>query len=179
MGKKLSFFMLSTSGSPVKQLTISKGFLKFLILLMCAGLLSTGFAAYDYYTLKTSLPDTRQLENTITGQQGEIASQRKQIQNFGQEINTLKTKLIDLNRFERKIRIIANIEKTPGQDGLFGVGGSIPEDLDTNIDLEGKHNSLLREMHEQVDQLTVASINQNDGFESLLKYLDDQRNLTS
>lgn len=144
---------------------------------MFAAALSTGYFAYDYYTLKTSLPNTRQLESMIVSQQDEISSQRKQIQNFGQEINVLKTKLVDLSHFEKKIRIIANIEKTSGQGGLFGVGGSIPEDLDTNIDLESKHNSLLREMHEQTDQLATAAVNQNDGFESLLKYLEDQRNL--
>jgi murein DD-endopeptidase MepM/ murein hydrolase activator NlpD len=177
MNKKLSFFVLSTSGSPIKQLTVSKRFLRFLLFLVFAGVLISGYAAYDYYALKKSLPNTRELESKITGQQDEISTQRRQIQNFAQEINTLKEKLIDLNRFEKKIRVIANIEKTSGQDGLFGVGGSMPEDLDTSLNLENKHNSLLREMHEHVDQLTVASIKQNEGFKSLLKYLEDQRNL--
>jgi murein DD-endopeptidase MepM/ murein hydrolase activator NlpD len=32
-------------------------------------------------------------------------------------------------------------------------------------------------MHEQVDQLHTASINQSQGFETLFKYLNDQQNL--
>lgn len=177
MDKKISFFVLSTTGSPIKQLTMSKGLLKGLSLLLMFALIASGVVVYDYYTLKKMLPSTSRLKSKIDNQEGEIVNQRQQIQNFAHEINTLKTKLIDLNHFEKKIRIIANIEKSSGQAGLFGVGGSIPEDLDPNIELESKHNRLLRDMHEQVEQLNVATVNQKEGFESLLKYLDDQRNL--
>ncbi|MEW6672932.1 MAG: M23 family metallopeptidase [Thermodesulfobacteriota bacterium] len=177
MGKKISFFILSTTGSPVKQLTMSRGVLKLLSLLLMIALIASGYAAYDYFTLKRLLPSTSRLKHKIDIQEEEIVSQRQQIQNFAQEINTLKTKLIDLNRFERKIRIIANIEKSSEQGGLFGVGGSIPEDLNPIIEPESKQDRLMRDMHEQIDQLNVASVNQKDGFESLLKYLEDQRNL--
>ena len=177
MGKKISFFVLSTTGSPIKQLTMSKGLLKALTFLLVVVLIASGYVVYDYYTLKKILPNTSRLKSKIESQEDEIISQRQQIQSFAQEINTLKTKLIDLNRFEKKIRIIANIEKSTGQDGLFGVGGSIPEDLNPNIELESKHNRLVRDMHEQIEQISVASINQKDGFESLLKYLEDQRTL--
>ena len=156
---------------------MSKGVLKVLSLLLMVALIASGYVVYDYYTLKKMLPSTTRLKSKIDNQEDEIINQRQQIQNFAHEINTLKTKLIDLNRFEKKIRIIANIEKSSGQDGLFGVGGSIPEDLNPNIELENKHNGLVRDMHEQVEQLNVASVNQKDGFESLLKYLEDQRNL--
>lgn len=177
MDKKISFFVLSTTGSPIKRLTMSKVVLNVLSSLVMVALIASGYVVYDYYTLKKMLPSTARLKSKIDNQGDEIVNQRQQIQNFAHEINTLKTKLIDLNRFEKKIRIIANIEKSSGQDGLFGVGGSIPEDLNPNIELESKHNRLLRDMHEQVEQLNVASVSQKDGFESLLKFLGDQRNL--
>jgi murein DD-endopeptidase MepM/ murein hydrolase activator NlpD len=60
---------------------------------------------------------------------------------------------------------------------MFGIGGSIPEDLDAAIPLKEKHNSLMRDMHEQIEQLSVASTNQQEGLESLLKSLEDQQNL--
>jgi murein DD-endopeptidase MepM/ murein hydrolase activator NlpD len=40
-----------------------------------------------------------------------------------------------------------------------------------------KHNSLMRDMHEQIDELDRASIHQQGEFESLLKSLEDQHNL--
>ncbi|MBI9086903.1 MAG: M23 family metallopeptidase [Desulfobacterales bacterium] len=113
----------------------------------------------------------------MKAQQEEIASQRQQIQMFAEEINGLKSKLVSLNGFEKKIRVIANIENPEEQESLFGVGGSIPEDMDASLPLETRHNSLVREMHEQTEQLQVASTHQGDNFESLLKYLEDQVDL--
>jgi len=113
----------------------------------------------------------------MSDQDTEIQNQRKQIQIYANEINLLKTKLVDLNNFEQKIRIIANIENTLEQSSIFGIGGSAPEDLDLTISLEKNHSSLLREMHEQVTQFKEISVKQKKGFESLLEYLDDQKNL--
>ena len=174
MRKKISLVILSNSGSSVKQLTISTAFLR-IAAIVCV--ISICFFGYDYYQLKVTNSNSLNNLEKLTSASDEIMQQRQQIQEFAGEISELKSKLIALNNFEKKIRIIANIEKKDGQDGLFGVGGSIPEDLDTQIPLTQKHNSLLRDMHEQVDQLQAASINQNQGFETLFKYLNDQQNL--
>jgi murein DD-endopeptidase MepM/ murein hydrolase activator NlpD len=139
--------------------------------------ISISFFGYDYYQLKATNVNSLNSLEKLTSASDEVIRQRQQIQEFAGEISELKSKLIALNNFEKKIRIIANIETKDGQDGLFGVGGSIPEDLDSQIPLTQKHNSLLRDMHEQVDQLQAASSNQNQGFETLFKYLNDQQNL--
>ena len=174
MRKKISLVVLSNSGSSVKQLTISTAFLR-IFALVC--LITLGIFGYDYYLLKIGSIQAQKSEITISSQSDEIVRQRKQIQGFAEEIAGLKAELVELNNFEKKIRIIANIEKTDGQDALFGIGGSIPEDLDTQIPLTQRHNSLLRGMHEQVDQLHMASVNQNQGFVSLFNFLKDQQNL--
>ena len=158
----------------MKQLTISAAFLRIFFL---ACIISVGIFAYDYYQLKISSFKASDNEVVLSSQSDEILRQRQQIHEFAEEIAGLKTKLIELNDFEKKIRIIANIETSTDQDSLFGVGGSMPEDLDTDIPLTEKHNSLMREMHEQVDQLHIASANQGQGFEYLLKTLKDQQTL--
>ena len=167
MRKKISLVILSNSGASVKQLTISKAFLKGFAI-FC--LVAFGVLSYDYYTLKATSFLSSNNAIQLSSQQEEIVRQRQQIQDFASEISELKNKLVDLNNFEKKIRIIANIENVEEQNNLFGVGGSIPEDLDAQIPLTQKHNSLLREMHEQVDQLHLATINQNQGFETLFKF---------
>ena len=179
MEKKVSFFILSNTGSSVKQLTISRTLQRILGVLFTVGLVLSTYAVYDYYDLKKTSGDNRQLQSTIAHQEDEIAGQRLQIQKFAHEITDLKSKLVALNDFEKKIRIIANIEKTADQDSLFGVGGSIPDDLDTKVPLTEKHNSLVREIHKQTRQLDIASIRQREGFESLYNFLQDQRDLLS
>jgi len=177
MRKNFSFFLLSNSGSPIKQVTFSKGVLSILGLVCFTCLLTITYFTYDYIKLRQRLASHHMLKNTVAGQSDEIAEQRRQIQNFASEINTLKSKLVDLNSFEKKIRIIANLDQVGDTETLFGVGGSIPEDLDASLELKKSHTSLLREMHEQVDQLDMASNQQAKGFESLFDYLNNQRNL--
>ena len=174
MRKKTSFFILNNSGSPTKQISFPTSFLRVFII---ACLIIFSIVMYDYLKLKKISSITGDSGIKISSQQSEILNQRKQIQQFAEEITTLKQKLVDLNNFENKIRVIANIEKKNEQDGLFGIGGSIPEDIVAQIPLSRKHNSLMREMHEQINQLDLATAHQNSGFESLFKYIKEQQNI--
>jgi murein DD-endopeptidase MepM/ murein hydrolase activator NlpD len=177
MRKKISFVILGSSGAPAKQISASKTSLRLFGLALALLFAGVGYIIYDYCNLRQTTSHLQNREIYISSQLEEIQSQRKQIQEFANDINSLKDKLLALNNFEKKIRIIANIEKNDESENMFGVGGSIPEDLDPDIPLKEKHNSLMRDMHEQIEQLSRASVNQTVGFESLLKSLEDQQNL--
>ena len=177
MRKKISFVVLSNSGAPAKQMCASKASIRLVSVFVIACLITVGYVVYDYFQLKQTMVNLQTREVLLTNELSEIQSQRKQIQEFAGEINSLKGHLVTLNNFEKKIRIIANIEKTDDSNNIFGVGGSMPEDLDARLPLMEKHNSLMRDMHEQIDELNRASIHQKGEFESLLKSLEDQQNL--
>lgn len=177
MRKKISFVILGSSGAPAKQICASKASLRLFGLALVLLFAGVGYIIYDYYNLRETTSHLQNREIYISSQLEEIQNQRMQIQEFAGDINLLKEKLLALNNFEKKIRIIANIEKNDGSENMFGVGGSIPEDLDPDIPLKEKHNSLMRDMHEQIEQLSRASVNQAEGFETLLKSLEDQQNL--
>ena len=177
MRKKVSFFIFSYSGTPVKQITASKPFLWVLSLFFVFAVALSGYVISDYYAAKTELLQIQVLEKRITGQFEEIKFQRKQVRRFADQINALKSELVDLNKFEDKIRVIAGIDEKADQKGLFGVGGSIPEDLSVRTDLAKKDGHLIREMNKQVEQLNEASTKQRQDFESVLKLLNKQVNI--
>lgn len=174
MRKTVSFFILSNTGKRAKQFALSAATLRLLSLITVAVLVCTAYIIYDYQRLRETVSDTKRLQHRLSSKSEEITNQRKQIQQFAGEINALKSKLLVLNEFETKIRIIANIEKSKDQEGLFGIGGSIPEDIDASVPLTEKHNSLIREMHEKTGQIEVATVKQADSFDSLLNYLEGQ-----
>lgn len=178
MDEKISFYILNYTGKTVKQLAVSRRHLWIVSGFLAFFLFMTAAIFADYLNLKITF-NKKEVKNTIAKQSDEILNQRKQIQKFADEINSLKSSLVKLNTFEQKIRVIANIEQSSEQDSLFGVGGSIPEDLDSQLPLTEKHNSLLREMHEQTRELTLASVSQEKVFESLYEGLKSQRNLLS
>jgi len=177
MADKISFIALSTSGTPIRRITVSRRFLRSLVLLLMLGCAGVGWLVYDYTQVKFAQGDNQALLQELNSRKEELSTQRHQIKNFAAQINQLKDELVALHDFENKIRIIANIERKSNQDGLFGIGGSIPEDLDTTVPLQERHDSLIREMHEQTQQLDMARINQESGFSSLLGSLEEQRNL--
>jgi murein DD-endopeptidase MepM/ murein hydrolase activator NlpD len=177
MRKKISFVVLSNSGAPAKQICASKTSICLVSVFLTACLIFFGYVIYDYFQLRETTVHLKNRETQLTSELVEIQNQRKQIQEFAGKINSLKNKLVALNNFETKIRIIANIERTDESENIFGVGGSVPEDLDARLPLVEKHNSLMRDMHEQIDELNFASTQQHHEFESLLKSLEDQQNL--
>jgi len=177
MRKKISFVILGSSGAPAKQVCTSKAAIRLFGAVLVAFFVVVGYIVYDYFNLRETTSQLQNREVYLTSQMEEIRLQRKQIQDFAAEINDLKSQLLALNNFEKKIRIIANIEQDNESSSLFGVGGSIPEDLDTQIPLKEKHNSLMRDMHEQIEQLSRASGSQQEEFEALLRSLEDQQNL--
>ena len=176
--RKITFFILSFTGATLKQITLSRRLLGGISVCIAVFVILSAFVGYDYYTIKTTF-NKQKLESKIANQKDEILAQRLQIQKFTSEINKLKSTLVELNNFEKKIRIIANIEKPAEDDSLFGVGGSTPEDLDPQTLSPENQNALIREMHSQTSQLTLASISQKNGFESLYNELVTQRNLLS
>ena len=175
--KKVTFLILTDTGSLLKRTTVSRDFITCLTISIAISLILFNFIIYDYHCLKKKILITKELENNVSNQRKEIVNQRKQLKTFAADINSLKSKLVDLKNFEEKIRNIANIEENADSEHLFGVGGSIPEDFDTQIPITKECNSLIREMHEQTQQFNLAAINQKKSFESLFNNLEDQRNL--
>lgn len=143
------------------------------VLVLAAGC----YGIFDYFSMRSQLAAKHHIGKSLAQQSEEVLHQREQIQKFAIEINALKDKLVQLNKFEEQIRIIANIDQHNGHDGLFGVGGSAPDDLNPNIELTERHQRLIKDMHQQIGQLDTASNHQRTGFKSLLVKLEAQKNL--
>jgi murein DD-endopeptidase MepM/ murein hydrolase activator NlpD len=181
MHKKISFVVLSHSGSPARQFCTSRSVLKAVLiaaLLMAAG---AAVAGYDYYRLKRLSARLMQregeVERLIASHRSEVEFQGKQIGEFAREINALKDKLLALNQFEKKIRIITDVDKRAEPANIFGLGGSPPAAIDPKGALSERRNAMLREMHAQVEQLDLALVHQDNGFKELLTHLEKQRSV--
>jgi murein DD-endopeptidase MepM/ murein hydrolase activator NlpD len=181
MRKKISFVVLTNSGSPAKQFCASRSTLRWAAVLAAAFLGVSGFVAHDYIQLKRGSLHLQkreaELSSILADQRDEVDLQRKQIGDFADEINSLKEKLLGLNQFEKKIRVMADVEKRPDAGNLFGVGGSIPKAMDPKAAFSEQRNGLVREMRSQVGQLNLAAVTQEKGFASLVTHLEKQQRL--
>ena len=177
MRKKMKIWFHSDTTSDIKEFSIHRtivGFLIFMVLVFTGG---ASFIGYDYYQLKKRSFNNKELNHTIAKQSHEIKTQRNQIQSFAANIEVLKKQVDSLAKFEDKVRLIADIKQTSDSSGLIGIGGIPKDELDPDIPLEQKHNNLIREMHQQVTQTNQAAKKQALDFENLIRGLEQKRNL--
>ncbi|MGB5157015.1 M23 family metallopeptidase [Desulfobacterium sp. N47] len=174
--KEISLLLLNNAGSTIKHITASGKLVRSacFILVLLTSLM--GYLIYDYITLKKASFDNTYLQDKVSVQEDELLNQRKQIQFFANEIKSIKSTLTDLHNFEKKIRAAAKI-KNKKNKRFFGIGGSNPDAIDTTIALTERHNSLMREMHDQVAGINFAANRQKEGFKSILSFFEEQRNL--
>lgn len=177
MRNKITFILLSGNGSRIRQFSSSKVALAAGALLSIVIMIGMGLLVQDYLNLKQAAAQVSQLQTKVAARDAEIVHQKRQIECFANEINQLKLNLVALDSFEKKIRVIANLEKPDDEENLFGVGGAAPEDLDTSASLRRDQSGLIRSMHDQVEQLERASYSQESDFTSLLDQLNEKKNL--
>lgn len=177
MKKRLTVYVVSDCGAPIRQASVPRAMLWLAGLLAAAFLTAFTALSCSYFDLRRTEGDNRQLKTSFSAQREEIARQRRRILTFAEEINALKTELLKLNQFEHQMRVIANCELAEETGSPFGVGGAIPDDLETNLSPGQIDSSLLREMHDQVKVLQSAMVKQKDGFETLQTKIEGQTNL--
>jgi murein DD-endopeptidase MepM/ murein hydrolase activator NlpD len=177
MRNKLTLLFIDQHGTPLRTLAFSR---KWIYLGLLIALTLTGMVGYGYHKYKGLQQRVAELEiyqESTAYQRERIVLQNRQIQDFANKINILSTKLTDLFDFEKKVRIIANLEPPEDQEPLFGVGGSSPEALDTSLPLTEDHKELIRNMHQQVDNADLHAGLQKQSFEKLLQKLKAKRSL--
>jgi murein DD-endopeptidase MepM/ murein hydrolase activator NlpD len=177
MANQISFLVLGGSGKLIKQLSFSYKWIAVFLVLLFSGCALCGYGVYDFVRLHRIAENKQDIEQALNRQTSEVAHQRKQIQTFAMEINSLKERLVMLDQLEKKIRIIASLDRPDTHDALFGVGGPAPEDIDTSVDLTRKHSTMLRKMHLQVNQLEGATEAKKESLTDLLSDLERQKNI--
>ena len=177
MVHKLSVILVGGSGSKIRQFNISRKQCTALTLILVAAVVVVLYGLWDYTLVRLEAGQTSGLQRQLVQRSEEVAHQRRQIQRFAQDINLLKERLVTLEQFEERIRVLANIDQPDNQEGLFGVGGSIPDDLNVGVDLSQSHQQLLRKMHQQVRQLGNASEIQESNLSGLVADLEERKNI--
>lgn len=177
MRQNIKIWFHSGSSSDIREFSIHKTSLAFIIPILMVAVAGLCFVGYDYFRLKAISFKNASLNKVIVKQDNEIKDQRIQIQSFAGEIETLKKQVENLSNFEDKVRLIADIRQTSNTSGLIGIGGIPRDELDQEIPLEQKHSNLIREMHKQVNQTNIAAKKQALDFDNLIKLLEKKRNL--
>ena len=177
MKKKLTLLIFDATGTPVGQTTVPRMLLPMAILFFMVATITLYIGITSYLRLRTEVKDVHRLRSSQQMQEELVVQQQSQIVAFDQKLDQLKTQLADLQSFEQKIRIIANLEASDDGSSLFGVGGSDPEDLDPAAMMEQDYQALVRDMHVEIKAIDQASLDRHNSFSSIFSQLEGKRNL--
>jgi murein DD-endopeptidase MepM/ murein hydrolase activator NlpD len=168
--KKITIIFLSDGARKTKQLKIPKIFILSLPLFILAAVILVAWVFSDYQTVKTQIPRLAYLQK-------ENKHQKVQLANLSQKIDHINRKMIELNRFDHKLRVMVNLETSEDNPQFLGIGGSDPTVLNPDYTVEKAHKKLVRLMHHSLDNLnTEISVQIQDKAE-LYRFLQEQKSM--
>jgi len=103
--------------------------------------------------------------------------QKTHIIALSKKINHINQNMAKLQEFERKLRVMTNLEPFKQQEELLAVGGSNASTLASGYQLREVHKGLIQQMHKSLEDLetktAIASISQSQ----LNDFLKEQKSI--
>lgn len=116
------------------------------------------------------IPHLAQLEK-------ENNQQRAQLVSLAHKIDQINGKMVELKKFDHKLKVMVNLETDEDHSQFLGIGGSDPTLLNPDYNLEKAHKKLVRLMHQSFDNLNnEISIQTNEKAE-LYSFLENQKSI--
>ena len=168
--KKITIVILPEESAKVRQFKIPRSLFVCSFLFIIAAIMTITWGFRDYRTVKKEIPRLAKLQK-------ENKHQKIQLITLAQRIDQISRRLIELKKFDNKLKVMVNLK--PNDDGtqFLGIGGSDPTILNPDYTLEKAHKKLVRLMHQSVDNLdTEISLQTNEKGELSL-FLENQKSL--
>jgi murein DD-endopeptidase MepM/ murein hydrolase activator NlpD len=166
--KKTTILLVPDATNRVKRFKVPSFLPVFfgLILVSCAAFLV--FIIRDYQSMKIHSPQLVRLEK-------ENELQKRQLDQLAKRIDQTTKKLYELKEFDRKLRIMVNLETSEVKKEFQGVGGSDPILFQPQHNMAKTHKDLVRSMHSAIDNLdSEIALCEKDKTE-LHKFLENQK----
>ena len=155
-----------------RHLRIHRKTFKIVLYLFAFIILLTTFFFCDYIQVRKRAFELNRLRQ-------EAQTQKSQIQFFSARIEDLETQLSKLKDFDKKIRIIANLEKGTETTPFMGMGGPSPSDIREKLKGEKNENGLIQQMRTDVDRLKTEAMSQEESLSEIEKLLQNKKEMLS
>ena len=166
----LNILIFGHNTSKVRHLRIHKKTFKIGFYLSALIFLSTTVFFCDYIQIKRKAYELSRLRQ-------ESQAQKFQIQFFPDRIEDLEKELSKMKDFDRKIRIIANLEKGQDTTPIMGIGGPSPSDIREKLKRENDENGLIQQMRSDIERLKSEVMSREESLSELEKLLQSKKEM--
>jgi murein DD-endopeptidase MepM/ murein hydrolase activator NlpD len=154
--------------SKTRHLRIHKKTFKIGLYLVAFSLLSTIFFFCDYIQVRKKTFELNQLRQ-------ETQEQRSKIHFFSSKIEDLEKQLSKLKEFDKRIRIIASLEKGHETTSFMGMGGPSPSDVREKLKTEKDDKGLVQQMRTDIERLKSEAMSREESLSDLEKLLQTKK----
>lgn len=160
---RILFFGHHASGT--RQFRVSKKAIRVFLHLVAFALLVAIFFLSDYIHVKKKAFDVYRLRQDMTAQTSQIHFSLTKLETLERQLSLFKD-------FDRKIRIISNLEKKEQETvPLMGIGGPSPSDIREKLKEGDDEKALVLQMRSDIDRLQSEAISREESLSELLKQL--------
>lgn len=156
--------------SKTRHLKIRRKTFKVVLYLFGFALLSTTFFFCDYIQVKKKVFELNRLRQ-------ETQTQKSQLHFFSSKIEDLEKQLSILKDFDKKIRIIANLERGQESTPFMGMGGPSPSDIREKMKGEKDDKGLMQQMKMDIERLQSEATSRGESLSELEKLLETKKEI--
>jgi hypothetical protein len=156
--------------SKSRHLKIPRKTVRIITYLLGFAFLSLTFFLCDYVQVKK-----RGYELSLLRKETQV--QKSQIHFFSSRIETIEKQLSKLKDFDKRIRIIANLDKGQEPSPFMGMGGPSPSDIRDKMTSEKDEDALARQMKADLDRLQSETFAQEQSLSELEKELESKKDV--
>jgi murein DD-endopeptidase MepM/ murein hydrolase activator NlpD len=156
--------------SKMRHLKIHKKTVKVALYLLAFAVLSTTFFFCDYIQVRKKAFELGRLRQ-------EAQAQKSQIHFFSARIEDLEKQLSKLKEFDKKIRIIANLERGQDVTPFMGMGGPSSSDIREKLKAEKDDRALVQQMKTDVERLQSEVMSREESLSELERLLETKKDI--
>jgi murein DD-endopeptidase MepM/ murein hydrolase activator NlpD len=153
-----------------RHLRIRRKTIKIGLYLSAFVLLSATFFFCDYIQVKKKAYEVARLRE-------QTEAQKSQIHFFSSKIEDLEKQVSKLKEFDKRIRIIANLERGQETTPFMGMGGPSPSDLREKLKNDRDDKGLIQQMRVDVERLQTEAVSRETSLSELEKVLQTKREI--
>ncbi|MBN1662282.1 MAG: peptidoglycan DD-metalloendopeptidase family protein [Deltaproteobacteria bacterium] len=153
-----------------KKITVSAVQLRAVCVFCAVIVLLGGYVVYDYIHLK-------KVKVELSGLMARTKEQNKQLEGLVAKVNELAVRLEDLRQFDKKVRIMANLEGNRRKQQTLGIGGPVSDGAFLQTRLDGDRQAFIRDMNKNMEKLMTDAALQEASFNGLLQHFKGQKSI--
>jgi len=165
-----TLLILPKKHSSAKRMSVSGTLVKGVSIFVMSLILLIMYFSYDYIHIRREQAELKRLKQ-------QTVEQKKAIEGLVAKVDQFASKMEELKQFDKKIRIMANIETSRDKEQLLGIGGPISEEDRVRSQVAANDKVLIDGVRRRVEGLMDDALSREQSFTALLGFLKEKKSL--